>query len=162
MKKFKKFEKYFVFDQPVSENKILCLAKEITMSRFLRMGPPISSAKLAKDFLSHQIDGNEREIFTVTFLDTRHRIIAHEELFFGTIDCAAVYPREIVKRVLFHNAAAVILAHNHPSGDPTPSPHDHTITKRIRDALALVGARLLDHLILAGPEWFSFAENELL
>lgn len=162
MEKNTQKESYFVFDRPVSTQEILCLAKDITAVRLARAGPQISSSQLAGDFLSHLIGHNEREVFLVIFLDTQHKIIAHEELFQGTISCTAVYPREIVKRVLFHNAAAVILAHNHPSGDPAPSPQDHLITARIKDALALIETRVLDHLILAGSKWVSFADDGLI
>jgi DNA repair protein RadC len=162
MEKIKKFESCFVFDQPVNENEILRLAKEITAARLIRAGPQVSSSQLAGDFLSHLIGSNEREVFIIIFLDARHWIITYEELFQGTINCSAVYPREIVKRVLFHNAAAVILAHNHPSGDPAPSSNDHLVTARIKDALALIETRVLDHLILAGSKWVSFADEGLL
>lgn len=159
MKKITKSESCFVFDRPVSENEILYLAKEITAARLARAGPQISSSQLAGDFLTHLIGSNDREVFLVVFLDAQHKIIAHEELFQGTINVSPVFPREIVKRVLFHNAAAVILAHNHPSGNPTPSPNDQLITTRVKEALALIETRVLDHLILAGSSWFSFADH---
>lgn len=162
MEKITKMESCFVFDRPVSENEILYLAKEITAARLIRAGPQMTSSQLAGDFLTHLIGSNEREVFLVVFLDAQHRIIAHEELFQGTIQCSPVYPREIVKRVLFHNAAAVILAHNHPSGDPAPSSNDQMVTTRIKDALALVETHVLDHFILAGSKWVSFADDGLL
>lgn len=162
MEKSTKMEGYFVFDQPVNENEILRLAKEITAARLIRAGPQVTSSELARDFLGHLIGSYEREVFVVIFLDVRHRIIAYEELFQGTINCTAVYPREIVKRVLFHNAAAVILAHNHPSGDPIPSSSDQTLTARLKDALALIETPVLDHLIIAGSKWVSFADQGLL
>lgn len=159
MEKITKIESCFVFDGPVSENEILYLAKEITAARLARAGPQISSSQLAADFLTHLIGSNDREVFLVIFLDAQHEIIAHEELFQGTINVSPVFPREIVKRVLFHNAAAVILAHNHPSGNPTPSPNDQLVTTRVKEALALIETRVLDHLILAGSKWFSFADD---
>ena len=161
MEKITKTKSNYVFDRPVSENEILYLAKEITAAR-LRAGPQLSSSQLAGDFLTHLIGSNDREVFLVVFLDNQHKIIAHEELFQGTINFSPVYPREIVKRVLFHNAAAVILAHNHPSGNPAPSDNDKQVTTRLKEALALIETRVLDHLILAGSNWFSFADSGLL
>jgi len=104
----------------------------------------------------------EREVFAVMFLDNRHRLLAYEELFFGTIDGASVHPREVVKAALAHNAAAVILSHNHPSGVAEPSQADQRITQRLKDALGLVDVRVLDHLIVGEGEPVSFAERGLL
>lgn len=95
------------------------------------------------------------------FLDNQHRLIAFEELFFGTIDSASVYPREVLKAALKVNAAAIILAHNHPSGDATPSQADKQITQRLKEALALVDIRVLDHIVV-GDSAISFAERGLL
>lgn len=162
MEKPTEAESHFVFDRPVSETEILYLAKKITAVRLSRAGPQLTTSQLASDFLSHLIGSDEREIFLVIFLDAQHRIIAYEELFQGTINCSPVHPREIVKRVLFHNAAAVILAHNHPSGDPAPSVNDQQVTAHIKDVLALIETRVLDHLIQAGSKWFSFADHGLI
>ena len=96
-------------------------------------------------YLQHRLRGQAREIFMALFLDNRHRLIACEELFQGTINAAPVYPREVVRRALLHNAAAVILSHNHPSGDPEPSGADTRITDELQQALALVDVRLLDY-----------------
>jgi DNA repair protein RadC len=101
-------------------------------------------------------------VFCVLFLTNRHRVIAFEEMFRGTIDGATVHPREVVKQALRLNAAAVILAHNHPSGVSEPSRADEAITRRLRDALALVDIRVLDHLIVGGSEITSLAERGLL
>lgn len=152
----------FVFDRPVSEDEILYLAKRITAARLIRAGPHLTSSQLASEFLTHLIGSNEREVFLVVFLDAQHKIITSEELFQGTINFSPVYPREIVKRVLFHNAAAVILAHNHPSGNPNPSDNDKLVTARVKEALILIETRVLDHLILAGSNWLSFADHGLL
>ena len=103
-----------------------------------------------------------REVFLVRLLDTRHRLIACEELFQGTIDGASVYPREVVKRALHHNAAAVIFAHNHPSGVAEPSDDDARITRRLRDALALLDIRVLDHLVVGAGEVISLAQRGLM
>jgi len=157
-----KIESGFVFGRPVSEDEILYLAKSITAARLIRAGPQLSSSQLAGEYLTHLIGSNGREVFLVVFLDAQHQIIASEELFQGTINCSPVYPREIAKRVLFHNAAAVVLAHNHPSGNLTPSDNDKLVTTRVKDALALIEIRVLDHLILAGTNWFSFADSGLI
>lgn len=104
----------------------------------------------------------EREVFLCMFLNTQHQLIACEELFQGTIDASSVYPREVVKRALALNAAACIFAHNHPSGVPEPSQADQRITLRLRDALALIDIRVLDHIIVGGTSTVSFAERGLL
>ena len=100
-------------------------------------------------------------MFAVLWLDNRHRVLAFEELFRGTIDGASVHPREVVKAALRHNAAACIFAHNHPSGDPTPSPADKRITQRLKEALGLVEVRALDHVVVAETTC-SFAELGLM
>jgi DNA repair protein RadC len=99
------------------------------------------------------------EVFACLFLDTRHRVISYEELFQGTIDGASVHPREVLRRALQHNAAAVILAHNHPSGVAEPSDADRRITTRLKDALALVDIRVLDHIVIGDQLATSFAER---
>ena len=96
------------------------------------------------------------------FLDTRHRLIEYRELFHGTIDSASVHPREVVKEALRLNAAAVIVSHNHPSGNPEPSSADRTLTQRLREALGLVDVRVLDHVIVAGAATASFSERGLI
>ena len=113
-------------------------------------------------FLQASLVGRHQEVFLVMFLDTRHRLIASEELFTGTIDSASVYPREVVKQALRHNAAAVILAHNHPSGIAEPSREDRQITTRLRDALQLVDIRLLDHFVVGAGEVVSLAERGMI
>lgn len=113
-------------------------------------------------YLQHRLRGQARELFLVLFLDNRHRLIACEELFAGTINTAPVYPREVVRRALLHNAAAVILSHNHPSGDPEPSNADARITEELQQALALVDIRLLDHFVIGEGRPVSFAERGLL
>jgi len=132
------------------------------LSRKFRRGATLSSPAETAEALAHQFADLEHEVFACLFLDNRHRVIAFEELFRGTIDGASVYPREVVKQALAHNAAAVILAHNHPSGDPEPSQADRTITTRLKDALALVDVRVLDHIVVGGAEHISFAERGLI
>ncbi|HDX0915601.1 TPA: DNA repair protein RadC, partial [Stenotrophomonas maltophilia] len=113
-------------------------------------------------YLQHRLRGQAREVFMALFLDNRHRLIACEELFHGTINAAPVYPREVVRRALLHNAAAVILSHNHPSGDPEPSSADTRITDELQQALAMVDVRLLDHFVVGEGRPVSFAERGLL
>ena len=128
----------------------------------LQRQPVLTSPRAVRDYLAVHYAGQEREVFGVLFLDTRHRLIAIEELFLGTVDGASVHPREVVKRALQLNAAAVILAHNHPSGVAEPSQADELITVRLRDALALVDIRVLDHLIVGGTTVVSLAERGVL
>jgi len=113
-------------------------------------------------FLTSRLRHLPHEVFACLFLDNRHRVIAFEELFRGTIDGASVHPREVVRRVLHFNAAAVILAHNHPSGVPEPSRADVQLTRRLVDALALVDVRVLDHFIVGEGGGVSFAESGLI
>ena len=114
------------------------------------------------DFLLAQLGHSQREIFGVLFLDSQHRLISWEKLFFGTIDAANVYPREVVVRALHHNAAAVIFAHNHPSGVAEPSCADQQITSRLQKALELVDIRVLDHLVVGGGSAISLAQRGML
>ena len=122
----------------------------------------LNSPQQTRDYLQLHIGSRTREVFACLFLDNRHRVIAYEELFQGTIDGASVHPREVVRRAMAHNAAALILAHNHPSGVAEPSQADRRITQRLRDALALVDVRVLDHIIVGGGEMTSLAELGLL
>jgi DNA repair protein RadC len=128
----------------------------------MQSGPLLSNPRLVREHLLIHYAGAQRESFAVLHLDNRHRLIAFEELFAGTIDGASVHPREVVKFALARNAAAVILAHNHPSGVAEPSQADEMITTRVRDALALVDIRVLDHLVVGGSTVTSFAERGLL
>jgi len=128
----------------------------------LRAGAALTSPGETRRFLTAQLRDRPFEVFCCLFLDNRHRLLAYEELFRGTIDGASVHPREVLRQALAHNAAAVILAHNHPSGVAEPSQADELITHRLRDALALVDIRVLDHLIIAGPDAVSLAERGLL
>ena len=127
----------------------------------LQRGDSLTSPEETRQFLSSKLRDYPHEVFAVLFLDQRHRVIHFEEMFRGTIDGASVYPREVVKKSLEYNAAAVIFAHNHPSGVAEPSQSDERITKRLKDALALVDIRVLDHFVV-GDEVVSFAERGLL
>lgn len=131
------------------------------LSENLQRGDSLTSPRATRDYLSMHLRDRTHEVFAVLFLDQRHRVIRYEELFQGTIDGASVYPREVVKKALHHNAAAVILAHNHPSGVAEPSRADEAITRRLKEALALIDVRVLDHLVV-GDEIVSFAERGLL
>jgi DNA repair protein RadC len=122
----------------------------------------VSNPRSVREFLLHQLTWRASEAFSAIFLDNRHRVIAFEVLFQGTVDGANVHPREVVRRTLDHNAAAVIFAHNHPSGIAEPSAADELITGRLRDALALIDVRTLDHIIVSGDATVSFAERGLL
>lgn len=133
-------------------------ALQILEKRLNRAGTAITSPWDTKAWLRLNLAGYEREIFAVMFLDTRHRMLAFEEMFLGTIDQASVYPREVVKAALHHNASAVIVAHNHPSGVAEPSLADISITEQLRGALATVGVKLLDHCVVGSGEAVSLEE----
>ncbi len=129
---------------------------------YIPNGDVLSSPEHVRHFLSLHLTGLEHEVFSGLFLDNRHRVIEYRELFTGTIDSAAVYPREIVKRCLSTNAAAVIFAHNHPSGVAEPSDTDVRLTRKLVDALALIDVRVLDHLIIGKGTQTSLAERGLM
>ena len=122
----------------------------------------LSSPQQVRDFLCLKLGSLSREVFVVLFLDAQNRMIMSEEMFSGTLTQTSVYPREVVKKALHHNAASVIFAHNHPSGIAQPSQADELITKQLKQALALVDVRVLDHFIVAGNTTFSFVERGLL
>ncbi len=128
----------------------------------LARGDALTSAEDTRRFLTARLRHHGQEVFACLFLDNRHRVIAFEELFKGSIAGASVHPREVVKRGLRHNAAATIFAHNHPSGVAEPSRADIQITRRLRDALALVDVRVLDHVVIGDGESVSLAERGLL
>jgi DNA repair protein RadC len=128
----------------------------------MRRGDTLSNPETTRQYLRARLRGYQHEVFACLFLDNRHRMIACEELFRGTIDGASVHPREVLKRALYHNAAAVILAHNHPSGVAEPSRADEIITLRLRDALGLVDIRVLDHLVIGDGVSVSLAERGIL
>jgi DNA repair protein RadC len=153
-------DKIYISDKPMTENQILDAAAEILACKYVRKDA-FTSSQATKDFLRFKLANKEHEIFAVMLLDNQHQMIDFVELFRGTIDASAVYPREVVKTVLLENAAAVILTHNHPSGLNSPSIADKNITKRLQEALALIDVRVLDHIII-GEGTYSFAENGLL
>lgn len=128
----------------------------------LQRGDVLSSPELTRAYLSAQLRGYSYEVFACLFLDNQNRVIELAELFRGTIDAASVYPREVAKLALQHNAAAVIFAHNHPSGVTEPSSADKTITDTLKQAMALFDIRVLDHFIIGDGEPYSFAEHGLI
>jgi DNA repair protein RadC len=145
----------------LNEEDVLATAKTILESRFQR-SHYLTSPDHTRQYLSLTLARETREVFGLILLDTRYGVLGLEILFQGTIDGATVYPREVVKRVLDANAAAVILVHNHPSGNPEPSRDEQLLTEKIIKALAMVEVRVLDHLIVAGGSVVSFAEQELI
>jgi len=128
----------------------------------ISLGNALSSPRAVRDYLRLLLAGREQEVFVVMLLDAQHRVISSEELFRGTLTQTSVYPREVVKCALKHNAAAVIFAHNHPSGVAEPSHADEILTRSLKAALALVDIQVLDHFIVAGSRTMSFAERGLL
>jgi DNA repair protein RadC len=141
-----------------NEDHVLQVAESILRARLQRLGS-ITSPTDTSTWLRMKLAGEERELFHVVYLDTRHRIIASETLFHGTIDGAEVHPREVVRACLKHNATACILAHNHPSGNPEPSAADRAVTARLKQSLALVDIRLLDHIVVCAEGTTSLAER---
>lgn len=138
--------------------------KEMTkryLSQQLQENEAISEPKIAVMYFQSELEQDEREVFMVLFLDNRNRLIKKEKMFWGTINQAAVHPREIIKEALKCNAAAIIVAHNHPSGDCTPSEADRLMTQKIAKACELVDLRFVDHIIVGKGRYFSFEEEKL-
>ncbi|MGL6559209.1 MULTISPECIES: RadC family protein [Aeromonas] len=151
----------YVVTEPVTEQDLLRIANQIARQR-LGKGAAITSHQAAAERLQTLLQSKEREVFAALFLDNQHRVIAFEELFHGTLGSASIHPREVIKRALALNSAALLCAHNHPSGMPEPSYADKQITQVLRHALALVEVRLLDHLVIGAEGVVSFAERGLL
>jgi DNA repair protein RadC len=128
----------------------------------LRAGAALTSPGAVRDYLRLALGGREHEVFVCLWLDAQHRVVSMQEPFRGTLTQTSVYPREIVKAALAANAAAVIFAHNHPSGVAQPSQADELLTRNLKEALALVDVKVLDHFIVAGSQAISFAERGLL
>lgn len=137
-------------------------ALEIIANRLREPGDLIQSPEAARNYFVLKLAEMEREVFAALLLDTRHRMIEYVELFHGTIDRAMVSPREIAKTVLSSNAAAVIVCHNHPSQDPTPSSADQRLTDQLSELFGLLEVRLVDHIVVGGTKTFSFREHGLL
>lgn len=138
------------------------LMKRALYEEISRDAISLLSPKEVKDYLRVLLGGREQEVFVVIFLDAQHRIIASEEMFHGTLTQTSVYPREVVKRALQHNAAAVMFCHNHPSGVTEPSQSDKILTDRLKEALQMVDVRVLDHFVVGDSETLSFAEKGLI
>lgn len=151
----------YQIESPVSETDILLMARQLANLR-LRRGRALTSPKEVFSHLQVLLGDYEHEVFALLLLDNRHRVIVFHELFRGTLDSANVYPREVVKTALEHNAAATVLVHNHPSGDPEPSQADFTLTHKLQEALNLVGVRTLDHIVVGHEGCISLAEQGYL
>lgn len=136
---------------------------QVLISRRFRAGAPVLTRphEIPK-FLKLHLGSLDHEVFCCFYLDAGHRLIAFEELFRGTVDCAQVHPRDVLRQALQHNATSVIFAHNHPSGRLEPSPADDFITRRLKDLLALMDVRVIDHFIVSHSGHYSFAEHALL
>lgn len=128
----------------------------------LQQGEWMDSRQLAEEYLISRLGTLAHEVFGALFLNSQHRVLAFEDLFRGTLDGASVYPREVVKRALHHNAAAVIFSHNHPSGIAEPSAEDRRITTRLAEALGLIGVRVLDHIVVGNGVATSFSQRGYL
>lgn len=141
---------------------VITAAKHIMESMMVRQDVVLTSSETVRQYLIMRLGRAEREIFCVMFLNSQNRLIATEDLFWGTLDGASVYPREVVKEALKHNAASVIFAHNHPSGVLEPSIADQRITERLQKALELIDVRVLDHFVVSNVDAMSFSERGLL
>lgn len=152
---------FFVRDvsgyRPITGEQLVAAAKQVLAQKFTR-GCTLAGPSAMRDYLICSFGLRQSESFVLILLDSRHQLIACLEMFRGTIDGAAVHVREVVKTALKYNAAAAVIAHNHPSGVPEPTQADELITRRLKDALALVDIRLLDHLVIGGSEITSFSE----
>ena len=144
------------------ENQLIAEAKHLLYGRLQTRDQVFTSVHTTKDYLWLQLSERQHEVFCCLFLDSKHRLIEYQELFVGTIDSCSVHPREVVKAALSVNCAAVIFAHNHPSGVAEPSETDERITARLKSALALVEIRVLDHFVVGDRTVVSFAERGLI
>ena len=144
------------------EDRAIYRAMHLLEKRLRKPGEAFNAPRSVRDFLTLNLAGYDREVFSVLWLDTQHRLIEAEHLFAGTLSQTSVYPREVLKRALHHNAAAAIFAHNHPSGCAEPSQADQLLTGTLKQALGLVDVRVLDHFVIAGRDTLSFAEKGLL
>ncbi|MCI2282544.1 DNA repair protein RadC [Colwellia sp. MSW7] len=135
------------------------MSKRYLAEQLIQQGSALTSSQATRDYLISELRNETREVFAVLFLDNQHQVLKFERLFFGTLNAAAVYPRVVVEQALTHHAAAVILAHNHPSGIAEASIADKHITQKLEQALQLIDVRVLDHMIIAGHQCYSFAEH---
>lgn len=151
----------YVMESPVTEVDILQMAQQLAMNR-LSKGRALTEPRQVFAHLQTLLQYHEYEVFALLLLDTKHRVLGFRELFRGTLGGASVYPREVVKIALEYNAAAVILVHNHPSGDPEPSQADRTLTSTLKNALNLIGTQILDHVVVGCEGCVSLAERGYL
>lgn len=151
----------YVMESPVTEADILRMAQQLAMSR-LSKGRALTESKEVFSHLQTLLQYHEQEVFALLLLDTKHRVIGFRELFRGTLDGASLYPLDMVKIALEHNAAAVILVHNHPSGDPEPSQADRILTTTLKNAFNMIGTRILDHVVVGHQGCVSLAEQGYL
>jgi DNA repair protein RadC len=145
----------------LSDDDIIACALKV-LERRARYGANLSAPKLAREYFKLKLAGLEHEVFCAAWLDSQNRVLEFQEISRGTLTQTAVYPREVVKAGLKYNASSVIVCHNHPSGLAEPSKADEYLTRALKDALTLVDIKLLDHLVVAGPNATSFAERGLL
>jgi DNA repair protein RadC len=150
----------YITKEPMTAEQVLEKAAEILEDKYIT-GKAFTRSQATLDFLQFKLGKYDREVFAIMVLNSQHQLIEYKELFFGTINAASVYPREVVKEVLHQNGSSVIFAHNHPSGELEPSQADIAITKRLKDALALIDVQVLDHIVV-GNGATSFAERGLL
>ena len=154
---------YYCVEKPANQR--LLAARELikrSLAEGFRNADALTSPQSVREYLRISLMGRGHEVFMVLFLDAQHRLIEAEEMFRGTLTQTSVYPREVVKRSLYFNAAAVIFAHNHPSGVAQPSQADELLTRSLKEALALVDIKVLDHFVIGGNAVMSFAERGLL
>lgn len=146
----------------VASDEMIFTATRAAIERKYPQRIMINEPEIAADYFKNKLNSFEHEVFSIIFLDSQNRLIAYREMFNGTLASASVYPREVVKAAISYNAGAVILAHNHPSGQPEPSQADELITKRLKEALYLIDVRVLDHIIVGGNTTKSMAEMGLV
>jgi len=135
------------------------MSKRYLAEQLVQQGSALTSSQATRDYLISELRNETREVFAVLFLDNQHQVLKFERLFFGTLNAATVYPRVVVEQALTHHSAAVILAHNHPSGIAEASIADKHITQKLEQALQLIDVKVLDHMIIAGHQCYSFAEH---
>ena len=146
----------------LTDDDVIRMALAVIEHRFGLKRESLNCPEAVRAWLRLSLPSKEREVFCCAFLDAQNRVIALEELFAGTLTQTSVYPREVVKAALYHNCAAVIFAHNHPSGIAEPSHADQVITACLKQALTLVDVKVIDHFIIAGAQTLSFAERGLI
>lgn len=147
---------------PAQEDLLIKKAMQILDRRLFTRGPKLKSPPEVGRFLKLKLAGMDHEVFSVLFLDTKHQVLAFEMMFHGDIDHTSVHPRQVIKRAIAHNASALIVAHNHPSGCTTPSQADRVLTQRLREALALIDVVLLDHIIVGAGDPLSMTQHGLM